>query len=106
MGWETRGNGRYYYRKQRVGGKVYSEYVGAGLLAEASAILDQNERDRLAATRATEREAQKADHATDWELDQLGNVIRTITAASLVAGGYHTHKGQWRRKRNDDGSNR
>ena len=37
MGWETRGNNTYYYRKRRVGPSVVSEYAGsgkAGLLAE------------------------------------------------------------------------
>jgi hypothetical protein len=104
MGWETRGVRLYYYRKQRVGNKVYSEYVGAGLLAEASAILDQQERERLAAVRAAELEAQKADLAIDRELDRLGDLIRAMTGAALVAGGYRTHKGQWRRKRKNYGS--
>jgi hypothetical protein len=104
MAWETRGNGQYYYRKKRIGNKVYSEYVGAGLLAEASAIIDQRERDNRAAARAAELEEQKADLAIDRELNRLGNIIRTINAAALVAGGYHTHKGQWRRQRKKNGS--
>ena len=99
MAWETRGNRPYYYRKQRIGGHVYSEYVGADPVAQMLAILDQEERDRLAKARAAELEAQKADLAIDRELDQLGDLIRDITAAALVTSGYHTHAGQWRKAR-------
>jgi len=52
MGWETRGNGSYYYRKVRDGGRVRSEYVGAGMLAEALAGLDEIDRHSAAAGRA------------------------------------------------------
>ena len=34
MGWEIRGGKRYYYRKQREGGRVVSVYLGAGATAE------------------------------------------------------------------------
>jgi hypothetical protein len=105
MSWEKRGNGRYYYRKRRVGKTVYSEYIGAGPGAELVAALDQKERDRRAAARTAELEAQRADLAIDRELDRLGDIVRTITAAALVAGGYHTHKGQWRQMRKTNGSN-
>ena len=40
MGWETRGNGTYYYRKVRRGGRVCSEYVGRGLVADMLADID------------------------------------------------------------------
>ena len=42
MGWETRGNGKYYYRKRRIGDKVVSEYVGTGPGAELIAELQRN----------------------------------------------------------------
>lgn len=34
MAWEKRGNRSYFYQKKRIGGKVKSEYVGAGEVAE------------------------------------------------------------------------
>ncbi len=44
MAWESRGNGSYYYRKQRIGGRVVSEYVGQGEVAGLVAQLDAIER--------------------------------------------------------------
>ena len=34
MGWEQRGNNRYYYRKEREGSRVKSVYVGRGEIAD------------------------------------------------------------------------
>jgi hypothetical protein len=102
MAWETRGNGRYYYRKRRAGNTVCSEYIGAGPGAEMVAELDQAARDRRVKARAAEMAAQKADLAIDKQLDQLGDLVRAMTTAALVAGGYHTHKGQWRQMRVTD----
>lgn len=101
MGWETRGNGRYYYRKVRRGGRVVSEYVGAGYLAEALAGIDelgvlQRESD-AAAWRATVEDEQR--HAD--ELAQVDALVKSAVAAVLIANGYHTHRRQWRKKRDD-----
>jgi hypothetical protein len=35
----------------------------------------------------------------DAELDALGEVIRDLAAATLIAHGYHQHKRVWRRRR-------
>lgn len=45
MGWEQRGNGEYYYRKARRGGRVVSEYVGRGDFASLAALLDEERRE-------------------------------------------------------------
>lgn len=34
MGWEQRGNNRYYYKKEREGSRVKSVYVGRGEVAD------------------------------------------------------------------------
>jgi hypothetical protein len=99
MGWEKRGNGLYYYRKRREGRRVISEYIGHGELAEAIATLDALDRER----RELEREGWRLEKETILSIARAGTeaqeVILTLTRAWLLAQGYHTHKGQWRRKR-------
>lgn len=95
MGWEKRGNGRYYYRKRRVNGRPVSEYVGNGRLADFSAALDAH-RD---ASRAAWRKTVEDTLATERALNRLEGVLRTMVSSVLVANGYHAHKRQWRKRR-------
>ncbi len=99
MGWETRGNGRYYYRKVRDGGRVRSEYVGAGLVAEALAGLDALGRDSAAVDRAAWAATVQAERVNDEAIAAAVNMAEALTAAVLIAAGYHTHRRQWRRQR-------
>jgi hypothetical protein len=95
MAWEKRGNKRYYYRKVRQGDRVVSEYVGAGELAGTYAHLDALERQLRQAERRTRRELR----ALDAQLNDVCDLIRALTYATLLTTGHHTHKGQWRKKR-------
>ena len=95
MAWEQRGNRRYYYRKRRQGGRVSSEYVGAGELAGAAAALDTLERE----VRRAERQRRAQLRALDAHIGQVSDLIRALTDAVLLINDYHTHKGQWRKKR-------
>lgn len=80
MGWETRGNSRYYYRKRKVAGRVVSEYVGTGLHAA-----------RVVAQEAAAREA---------ELDAFYDLTDALVGAALLNAGYHRHhRGEWRKQR-------
>lgn len=101
MGWENRGNQAYYYRKRRRGRRVVSEYLGSGDLAELAAQIDQ----ATAAARAEELRAQReeraAQRAIDGALDAAGRQTALLLRAYLLSNGYHTHKGQWRRKRHE-----
>lgn len=99
MGWETRGNGRYYYRKVRRGGRVESEYIGGGMVAEALAELDDEARNDSAAARRAWLAAVEAERHTVATLAQVDRIVSTMTAAALIAAGYHTHRRQWRRQR-------
>ena len=98
MGWEKRGNKSYYYRKRREGGRVRSEYVGRGDVAQISVELIQNDqRDRKTGREAL-RYAQQAEKAIDRQLATAEAAIYAITDAKLSSEGYHKHKGQWRKR--------
>ena len=99
MGWERRGNNLYYYHKYREDGRVVSEYVGnngLGKLWIASYVLAQ-------AYKEINRKAQQQERAEMKALDQIiseaQEPILTLTRACLLAAGYRTHKGQWRKRR-------
>lgn len=99
MGWETRGNGSYYYRKMRQDGRVVSEYIGAGMVAEALAELDADARGDAAAARRAWAKRVQAERRHDAALTEVDDMVRTMTAAVLIAEGFHTHGRQWRRQR-------
>lgn len=99
MGWETRGSGTYYYRKVRSGGRVRSEYVGAGVVAEMLADIDDDARHDAKRQRRAWLAAVEAERRTGATLAQVDRIVSTMTAAALIAAGYHTHRRQWRRQR-------
>jgi hypothetical protein len=99
MGWETRGNVRYYYRKSRAGGRVVSEYVGAGPLGDLRAAFDAEDRQARALQRCQARREQAQDAQAARLLAELGAVVRQAVGAELRTAGYHQHRGQWRRQR-------
>jgi hypothetical protein len=102
MGLERRRNGYYYYRKQRIGKRVRSIYVGGGLLAE----LEAEQQAAAAAERAEERAALAAlqAHLADPpELAAYLGLVRALTDATLAAAGFRQHqRGEWRRTRDRD----
>ena len=99
MGWEKRGSGQYYYRKKRVNGRVVSEYVGSGIFAEATQMLDQIEKEKTDLEKIEQQiEKEKViamDQAIDQNLESIGELIKS----TLIAHGYHKVKGEWRKKR-------
>lgn len=101
MPWEKRGHRLYYYRKRREGKRVISEYVGRGELAEAMAVLDALEREECQAEQDRDRTKLEEQLVIDREIDGVSDLVGIVTRAVLLASGYHTHKGQWRRKRDD-----
>ncbi len=101
MGWEERSGNHYYYRKMRHGRKVTSEYFGAGEVAEMFADLDEIERYERTIAQA-EWKKQKDDlHKIDSDVLQAAILIRNIVRAYLLIAGYHPHKGQFRKRRNE-----
>lgn len=101
MAWEQRRGRPYYYRKVRQGERVYSKYVGAGLLAQLAAKEDDDQRRHRAAQRAADHAAHQVEAQIDQQLTAVESVIAALTRAALFAAGYHQHKGQWRMKRHE-----
>lgn len=99
MGWETRGNGSYYYRKVRKGGRVVSEYIGAGDVAELLAKSDELDRQRRQLEAAEWRAVVESDRQQAEALAEVDELVKSAVAAVLIANGYHTHKRQWRKMR-------
>jgi hypothetical protein len=89
----------YYWRSRRDGSKVKTEYVGVGYFASLLAQIDQAEREKLAAERTARLKEAAAYQALDDEINTLHGVVETLTAAAMLAAGYHKHKRQWRKSR-------
>jgi hypothetical protein len=105
MAWEKRGKNLYYYHKQRVGKRVISRYYGRGEIAEAVAHygeVEQRRRDETLRKKAEIHRQHDRDRALDRQLDELSQLVRSTVCASLIGHGYHTHKGQWRKKRGNE----
>jgi hypothetical protein len=101
MGWETRrGRGRYYTRSRKVNGRIIREYVGTGLVAELAAQQDAEARaQRLAERDRLQHESARWASATA-PLSDLSRLLDGLTAAALIAAGYHQHhRGTWRKRR-------
>lgn len=99
MGWETRANNRYYYRKRRVNGRVRSEYVGSGIFAELAAQMDEMDREDRERIRAEQMRARDEFMELSHQVDAINERLRSLTSAALMGAGWYMHRGQWRRKR-------
>jgi hypothetical protein len=105
MALETRrkGSNLYYYKKRRVNGRVVSSYCGSGRLAGAFYRLDQSEAARLEDEKRAGQEELRRIAAPleefDRALDEPESLLKLLVDANLIAGGYHRHKGEWRRRK-------
>jgi hypothetical protein len=99
MAWKTIKGRSYYYRNYRVGGQVHSEYIGAGELGRLAARLDAAEHRKQKAQREALRREITAQDKVDEQIDELGDQISSLVTAVLLVSGYHTHRRQWRRRR-------
>ena len=100
MAWETRERGdRYYYRSVRDGERVRKVYLGTGEFARIAAEGDVIRRAKREGERQRGREAVEGLEALAAPLEELDEAAEVLTRAVLVAGGYHRHKGVWRRER-------
>lgn len=99
MAWEQRVSGRYYTRTYRQGGERIREYVGCGPRAEAIAAADAQARERYAMERAERRQERRRLDEADAQLAAFCRSVDAQIRQALTAGGYHHHRGEWRRKR-------
>jgi predicted negative regulator of RcsB-dependent stress response len=100
MGWEQRGNNRYYYKKEREGSRVKSVYVGRGDVAQMVSKFQASSTDLEKLMQAKRSiEANELEHL-EATLDRAIELTHLFTQAALLCAGFHTHHRQWRRKRN------
>ncbi len=100
MAWETRRGNLYYYRSRRsADGRVRKEYCGTGPEAIAEAKADEVARD--AARQARDELLRIAEEAktVNCMMNDLDDAVRMLTAGTLLAAGYHQHRGHWRKRR-------
>ena len=99
MGLERRHNTVAYYRKERRGHRVVSTYVASGatahMLAEMDAMTRRVAEEQRAQLDQIIAESREVD-APGADLDEL---VRLLTRAAFLLNGYHRHKGQWRKRR-------
>lgn len=101
MSWEKRGDNRYYYRRRKVNGRVIAEYIGAGDMAEAIARADEHDRRRRQRAAAEFHALVEEDRRQGVTLAEVNELVRSAVAGVLIANGYHMHKRQWRKRRDE-----
>ncbi len=93
-------DGRYYYRSRREGGRVISEYLGAGAVGAAAARCDEERRAQIAAKFERDRAAHDEARQLEAALHDLARVSDELLVETFAAAGYHRHhRGEWRRRR-------
>jgi hypothetical protein len=102
MGIEYHNGFPYYYEKRREGRKVISVYAGSGMIALLNQEIAQQQAEAEAARRSAFEQKRKEIQALDREIDGLLKQVFALSDAALIASGYHKHKRQWRKRRNDD----
>src|SRR5215470_5285029 len=100
MPWEKRGLQQFYYRSQRVNGRVIKKYLGTGYAAQQAYEIDQQRQEEKKQERAMRKEIEALDHQTN----SLRDMTKTLVKAHLLIAGYHQHhRCQWRKQRKPEG---
>ncbi|MDO9545933.1 MAG: hypothetical protein Q7J07_04175 [Pelolinea sp.] len=95
MGWEERKGRKYYYHKTRIGSHVQSFYMGKNIQTYIIHSIIQERRREEEAYRTMVKNEKKKDN----EINAYHELVNQLANAVLVLNGYHTHKGEWRKKR-------
>ena len=78
---------------------LVSHYIGNGELAEAIATIDSVDRERRRMERQRAREERESHLAAERRLVDSADSLRSLIAGVLLANGFHTHHGTWRKRR-------
>jgi hypothetical protein len=98
MSWRSVGSGRYYQRSYRdADGRVRSQYIGRGPLAEAVASLDARERERRIEGRERTNALREGIAALEKPVVEYSDGVDQLFAAWMRLTGWHRHRGAWRR---------
>ena len=100
MGWEK---GLYYTRSRKIYGRVVREYVGGGEAGKLAAEIDAQERQRREEKRQRWRAERDEIETLDEAVATICQSADAVAAAAMVAAGFHYHRGEWRRRRAQDG---
>jgi hypothetical protein len=99
MGWKQINGREYYYKSERIGGRVKSTYYGAGEVASLVAQHDTIERGRREAERRDRRAEREQADAEERAVAEWFDEVQAVADAAMIVAGFHKHRGQWRRKR-------
>jgi hypothetical protein len=100
VAWESRKRGgRYYYRSQRVGGRVQKVYAGGGTIGELAAEADRIERERREAEALLVKQERERLEALVSPILELSEAAEILAEAHLVASGFRRVGGHWRQRR-------
>ncbi len=80
-------------------GRVVREYLGGGVVGELAARTDTEERERREAEAAEGRAEVRRLEELAVPVVEICEVAEVLAQAHLIAGGFHRHKGEWRRRR-------
>ncbi len=101
MAFEKRGNGIYYYKKEREGNRVVSKYIGTGEVASLIAQMDELEADSKYHKRFEEQQRREKAERFEREIIEIENAFNQLVIAHLLINGYRqTDSREWRKTRN------
>jgi hypothetical protein len=104
MAWKYINGHRYYYRAERIGGKVRYRCMGGEGTGEIYEAFDVGDRERREEARDAERAGLESLRESVAEIERPVEAYRRdvdrLVAEHLTRCGYHRHdRGRWRRKR-------
>jgi len=89
----------YYYRSRREAGRVVTDYLGSGVFGQFAAELDEAERAERREERRRCQQQVELDGRADKNVRVVTDALSSLAHAVLLCSGHHTHKGQWRKRR-------